>query len=100
MIAKNRLFSWIEQVSEVICSGAAMRRCWCNLPKCMQRNGLAHSDNPLSGKRAQPKPHDWRHSSLERQNEDIGNLEVKADFYSGQLERKTKFGSIMQTTFS
>lgn len=52
MTAKNRLFSWIEQETEVICSGAAMRGWWCNLPKCMQRNGLAHSDSPFSGKRA------------------------------------------------
>ncbi len=81
MKAKNRLFSWIKQETEVICSRSAMKKCWSNFPKCMQRNGLAHSDCPFSGKDAQPKPHGTPH--WKDRNEDIGNLEVKADFYRG-----------------
>lgn len=37
---------------------------------------------------------------LERRNADIDNLEVKADFYRRQLILESKFGMILQKTFS
>jgi len=37
---------------------------------------------------------------LERRNEDVNNLEVKADFYRRQLVLESRFGLILQITFS
>ena len=36
---------------------------------------------------------------LERRNEDINNLEVKADFYRRQLVLESRFGMILQRSF-
>ena len=37
---------------------------------------------------------------LEKRNENINNLEVKADFYRRQLVLESRFGLILQRTFS
>ncbi|MDP1558647.1 MAG: DUF3653 domain-containing protein [Nitrosomonas sp.] len=37
---------------------------------------------------------------LERRNEDINSLEVKADFYRRQLVLESRFGLILQRSFS
>jgi len=37
---------------------------------------------------------------LERRNEDINNLEVKADFYKRQLVLESRFGMILERSFS
>jgi len=37
---------------------------------------------------------------LERRNKDINNLEVKADFYRRQLVLESRFGLILQRSFS
>ena len=55
--------------------------------KCQQINSLQQEIDLLK-------------QELERRNEEFNNLEVKADFYRRQLVLESRFGLILQRTFS